>query len=97
MQLKDLADTQTINNINAEAERRGMSPEEFAARAIRHYLSTEYLTRAGVAQELSVTERTVFNWTRNGLPHAKIGGVTRILRADLDAFINLHRVNSARV
>jgi excisionase family DNA binding protein len=47
-------------------------------------MDKEYLSPEEVAELLSVTRRTVYNWLKSGrIPAMKIGGVWRVRRADL--------------
>lgn len=57
-------------------------------------MANEYLTINEVAARLKVGRRTVANWLRKGLPHIKVGGVVRVVPADLDKWILLHLRNS---
>lgn len=85
---------ETDSYLTHEAARLGMTPEALLTASVTAYLQKEYLTRGDAAKELNVSTRTVSNWLTKGLPHAKIGGSVRILRADLKSWIMLHRVTS---
>lgn len=51
-------------------------------------LSQQYLTREGLARELSVTTRTIDNWREiGGLPHYKIHGVVRFSAVEVEHWI----------
>ena len=61
--------------------RRQANPEEPRGRP----LDREYLSPKEVARTLGVSERTVYNWVRNGeLPAKQIGRTWRIKYQDLD-------------
>jgi excisionase family DNA binding protein len=50
----------------------------------------EFLTVAEVAQKLRLSQATIRNWLDEGrLPHVRIGRRVRIVRADLDRFMEL--------
>lgn len=55
---------------------------------------TEYLTIKEVASRMKVGTRTVANWLKRGLPHIKLGGLVRVVPADLDKWILLHSRNA---
>ena len=50
-----------------------------------------YLTLLEVAQEMSVSDQTVYNWVdQKKLPATKIGRALRIKRSDLERLIEAH-------
>lgn len=50
-----------------------------------------YLKMSEVAAATGVTTRTVFTWVaQKGLPLVVVGGVKRIKRSDLEAFMDAH-------
>jgi excisionase family DNA binding protein len=50
----------------------------------------EFLTVAEVAQTLRLSQATIRKWLDDGrLPHVRIGRRVRIVRADLDRFMEL--------
>lgn len=50
-----------------------------------------YLKMSEVAATTGVTTRTVFMWiAKKGLPLVVVGGVKRIKRSDLEAFMDAH-------
>jgi len=52
---------------------------------------TRFLTIPEVAETLQVSHRTVFRWMSEGLlPVVRVGKITRIRQADLEAFLQAH-------
>lgn len=54
--------------------------------------SERFVTVEGASRELTVCERSVWNYIANGdLPSYKFGGNRRISRTDLEDYISRHR------
>ncbi len=49
------------------------------------------------ARRVDVSERTVWSWLSQGLPHARVNGTTLIRFADLDEWLSRHRVERDKV
>ncbi len=60
--------------------------------------STRFLTIPEVAETLQVSQRTVFRWMSEGLlPVVRVGKITRIRQADLEAFLQAHLTTESRL
>ena len=63
-----------------------------AGNAHRRRQPIQFFTVRGVAEQLSVSTRTVRRWIRSGhLVAHRVGGVVRIADGDLRVFLALHR------
>lgn len=49
------------------------------------------------ARRVDVSERTVWQWLSQGLPHARVGGTTLIKFSDLDEWLSKHRVERDKI
>ena len=49
------------------------------------------------ARRVDVSERTVWGWIAQGLPHVKVSGTTLIKFSDLDGWLQRHRVERNEV
>lgn len=49
------------------------------------------------ARRVDVSERTVWQWLSQGLPHARVNGTTLIKFSDLDEWLARHRVERDKV
>jgi excisionase family DNA binding protein len=60
-------------------------------------MGSDLLKISEVAEHLRVSERTVYRWLRDRqLTAVRIGGVTRVRRQDLEAFIERHADTRAK-
>lgn len=50
-----------------------------------------FLTVKEVAEVLQVTDRSVANYLKRGLPYIKVGGIVRVHSADLRSWMLSHR------
>jgi len=61
------------------------------------FMAPQYIAPDVVAAEIDMSTAAVLRWIRNGdLPAIKLGNRVRIHRADLDAFLQKRRMNSAK-
>ncbi|HOD04912.1 MAG TPA: helix-turn-helix domain-containing protein [Anaerolineaceae bacterium] len=59
---------------------------------------TKFLTIPEVAEALQVSHRTVFRWMSEGLlPVVRVGKITRIRQADMEAFLQAHLTTESRL
>jgi excisionase family DNA binding protein len=60
-----------------------------AVQADRRLDAREFLDAAQLAQLLGVSRRTAYRWIHDGeVPSARVGGVRRVRRSDLDALFD---------
>lgn len=75
-----------------DRDRRRLPPYFVGLRRRIFNLLARLLTRIQVAEMLSVDEKTVYRWAKDGkLPSVQMGRVVRFLESDVDAFIAQHR------
>ncbi len=55
----------------------------------------EVLTPKQACEYAQVSRWTLQRWERQGLPVARVGGVVRVFRADIDRFLQAHRLRQA--
>jgi len=62
---------------------------------MKNQVTPEYLSLAELAQNCSVSKKTLMKWLRSGMPYYKVGRLVRVNVSEFNVWMNQFRIGTS--